>query len=121
MDKKQEQLVVQGLKNLAAAANEPVFKKEDYELFKRCGLTPEEVKDLEKAQMMSNIVEILPDDEAGIQRMGAALGAISNKEHPENNLKNLQIIAERDPEMFVKLMALTSVVENEIEGDAEGK
>ena len=114
MDKKQEQLEVQGLKNLIASANEPVFSKEDYELFKKCGFTAQDVKDLEQTEMMSGVIDVLPEDNAGIQRMGAALGAISNEQNPKQNLENLKIIAERDPEMFAKLMALTTVVENEV-------
>lgn len=112
-----EQQIIQGLKNIASAANEPVFSKEDYELFKRCGISEEEIKHLEKTEMLAGVIDVLPGDEAGIQRLAAALGAISNENNPEQNLANLKIIAEKDPEMLAKLMALSSITENEANAD----
>ncbi len=112
-----EQQIIQGLKNIAEAANEPVFSKEDYELFKRCGMSDEEIKQVEKAEVMSGVIDILPNDEAGLDRLAAALGAISNEKNPEQNLANLKIIAEKDPEMLAKLFALSSITENEVNAD----
>ena len=113
--KNTEQKEMEVLQAIAKAVNEPVFSQEEYETFKQAGLSADEVKSLEKAEVMSNLIGTLPADEAGIQRLAAALGAISN-ENPEQNLANIKIIAERDPEMFTKLMSLTSIMENDMNG-----
>ena len=115
MDKKEQQ-IMQGLKNIAEAANEPVFSKEDYELFKRCGMSDEQIKQAEKAEVLAGVIDVLPNNEAGLNKLLAALGAISN-DNTDQNLKNLQIIAERDPERLVQLLALTTIAENEAEGE----
>lgn len=108
-----EQLV-ESLKNIASSAEEPIFSKEDYELFKKCGMTDEQIKAMEQAEMMSGVVEVLPEAEADIQKLGAALGAISGPDSKQD-LANLKLIAEKDPKMLAQLMALTSVAENEVE------
>lgn len=106
-----EQLV-ESLKKIAVTANEPIFTKEQVDLYKRCGLSDEEIKELERADALADVIGMLPTDEAGLNRLAAALGSISNENNPEQNLANLKIIAERDPEMLAKLMALATVKEN---------
>lgn len=94
-----------------STADEPIFSKEDYELFKKCGMTEEQIKSLEQAEMMSGVIDALPNDEAGTQRLGAALGAISGPDSKQN-LANMKLIAEKDPKMFAQLMALSTVAED---------
>ena len=106
-----EQLV-ESLRAVASAAVEPVFSKEDYALFKKCGLSAEDISKLEQAEAMSGVIDVLPNEEAGVQRLAAALGAISN-EDSKKNIENLTLIAQRDPKMFQQLMALTAISNNE--------
>ena len=106
--------LMESLQTLASAAEEPVFSKEDYELFKRCGLTDEQIKGLEQTEMMSGVIEALPNDEAGTQRLAGALGAISRPDSKES-LANLKLIAEKDPQMLAQLMALEVIADNETE------
>ncbi len=114
MENKEQQLI-ETLNTIASAAEEPIFSQEDYELFKKCGMTDEQIKGLEQTEMMSGVIEALPNDEAGTQRLAAALGAISRPD-PKESQANLKLIAEKDPQMLAQLMALTVVAENEAEG-----
>ena len=61
--------------------------------------------------MMSQVIDTLPNDEAGVQRLAAALGAIS-RENTQENLAALKLIAEKDPTMLAQLMALTTIAED---------
>lgn len=107
--------LVKALQDLASDIDKPVFSEEEYAVFNKY-MTPEQVKELENAENRYAVLDVLPDDEAGIQRLGAALGAISGA-NPKENMDNLKLIAEKDPERFVQLMALTSVAENEAEAN----
>lgn len=107
-----EQLV-ESLKEVASVAEESVFSKADYELFKKCGLSAEDIAKLEQAEGMADVIDTLPGDEAGTQKLAAALGAISNQDS-KKNMENLTLIAQKDPKMFEQLMALTAVSDNEI-------
>lgn len=97
-----------------SSAEEPVFSSEEIALFKNCGLSDEQIKAMEQTEMMSGVIEALPNDEAGTQRLAAAIGAISRPDSKES-LANLKLIAEKDPKMFAQLMALTTLAENEAE------
>ena len=110
-----EQLV-ESLREVASVAEESVFSKEDYALFEKCGISAEDIKKLEQAEMMSDVVDVLPGDDAGVQKLAAALGAISNKDS-KKNIENLTLIAQKDPKMFQQLMALTAVSDNEISAE----
>ncbi len=85
-----------------------VFPKEVYDLFERNNLTQDEIETLERAELQTRVIELLPDDEKGRERLTMALQAISN-EDGDKNLENLKIIAEKDPNMLVQLFALTEV------------
>lgn len=106
--------LVKDIAAVVAAADKPIFSDEDYALFKKCGLTDEQIKGLEQAEMMSGVIDMLPNDDAGVKRLAGALGAIS-KADPKESLANLNLIAEKDPQMLAQLMALTAIAENEVE------
>ena len=100
--------------SVTSTAEEAVFSQEDIALFKKCGLSDEQIKAMEQTEMVSGVVDALPNDEAGTQRLAAAIGAISRQDSKES-LANLNLIAEKDPKMFAQLMALTTLAENEAE------
>ena len=103
--------LVEALKKVdvkALATPEPIFPKEAYELFKKNGLSSEEIATLENAELKTRIMNLLPDDEKGQERLAMALQAIS-KENGKENAANLITIAQKDPAMLVQLMALTEV------------
>ncbi|MBR3885063.1 MAG: hypothetical protein IKJ33_01160 [Clostridia bacterium] len=87
---------------------EPIFPKEAYEMFKRNGLSKDEIATLENAELKTRIMQLLPDDEKGQERLAMALQAIS-KETGKENAMNLITIAQKEPAMLVQLMALTEV------------
>lgn len=87
---------------------EPIFPKEAYEMFKRNGLSKDEIATLENAELKTRIMQLLPDDEKGQERLAMALQAIS-KESGKENAMNLITIAQKEPAMLVQLMALTEV------------
>ena len=87
---------------------EPIFPKEAYEMFKRNGLSKDEIATLENAELKTRIMKLLPDDEKGQEKLALALQAIS-KESGKENAVNLITIAQKDPAMLVQLMALTEV------------
>lgn len=93
---------------------EPIFSPETYELFKKSGLSEDEIATLENAELKNRVLEILPDDEQGIERVAGALSAIS-RDNGDENVKNLLLIAQKDPEMLAKLMALTEVFKTPVE------
>lgn len=108
---KTEKEILEEVKNLNLekfADLTPVFPPHIYEMFKRNGLTQAEVKVLEDAELKTRIIELLPDDEKAQERLAGALSAISNPE-PEKNQAAIRIIAERDPQTLVHLMALTEM------------
>ncbi len=90
------------------ATPESVFPKHYYEMFKRNGLTQDEILTLENAELKSKVVELLPKDEQGQARLASAYKAISTPDGAKN-VENLKIICEKDPEMMIKLLALTEV------------
>ena len=107
-----EQQLIDSLNKIESEANKPIFSEADYKMFRDCGMSEEQIKRLEHVEMMSNIINILPGDENGINRLVAALGALS-KDDVNENLANLKLIVEKDPQTFAQLMALASVAENE--------
>ena len=103
--------LIEALKNVdvkALVTPEPIFPKEAYEMFKRNGLSSEEIATLENAELKTRIMNLLPDDEKGQERLAMALQAIS-RESGKENAANLITIAQKDPAMLVQLMALTEV------------
>ena len=88
----------------------PMFSKEQYELFKANGLSKQEIEMLEQAEAYSELINLLPNDEKGTDRMLSALDAISTA-NPEINKQHILIIAEKDPEMLAKLLALAELME----------
>ncbi len=88
----------------------PVFSETEYRMFKNAGLSKEEVETLENAEMTRQIIELLPKDQAGIDKLASALQSISN-ENSKQNAANLLLIAQKDPERLVQLLALTEVFE----------
>ena len=103
--------LIEALKKIdvkALVTPEPLFPEEVYEMFKRNGLSSEEIATLENAELKTRIMDLLPNDEKGQERLAAALESIS-KESGKENAVNLITIAQKDPAMLVQLMALTEV------------
>ena len=78
--------LIEALKNIdvkAMATPEPLFPQEAYDMFKRNGLSNEEIATLENAELKTRIMRLLPDDEKGQERLAAALQAISNENGKE--------------------------------------
>ena len=100
----------------AFADKEPIFSKETYEMFKKGGLSEQEISTLEYAELRARALEVLPDDQKGAERVFGALAAIS-RDRGEENAKNIMLIAQKDPEMLVKLIALTEVVKTQFDDD----
>lgn len=109
--------VMKGLETaLKEIANpEPIFSKEQYEEFKKAGLTQEEVEKLETAEAYAQIIDILPNNAAGIDKIMEAFASLSN-DSTKANVENLLAIAQKDPNLFVQLMAVTAIAENEYKG-----
>jgi hypothetical protein len=113
MDNKEK--IVEALKKVdlkGLVSDEQVFSKATYEMFEKCGLSAEEVEKLERAELQTRVLETLPTDEASMNRIAGALAAISNADGKEN-AKNLALIAQKDPQMLMNLLALTEVFESE--------
>lgn len=87
-----------------------VFSKEQYKLFEENGLTKKEIAQLEEAEVYSQLIDLLPNDAKGVDRMMSALDAVSNA-NPEINKKHLILIAQKDPQMLVQLLALAELLE----------
>lgn len=103
--------LIEALKNIDVkelAEPRPVFSPEEYEAFVSAGMTKEEIGDLEKAEMLSQVIELLPTDKAGIERLIGALGAVSTNSDKQN-LANLLTIAQKDPNMLVQMIASTEL------------
>lgn len=107
-----EQLI-EALNKIIEAAEKPVFTEEEYEAFRQGGLSEEEIKELEKMEMLSDTINVLPSDKKDMDRLGAVLEALSSGDNKQN-FEKLRILAEKDPQVFAQVMALTSVIENEI-------
>lgn len=112
MEKKEK--IMQGIENaLKEIANpEPIFSKEQYEEFKKAGLTQEEVEKLENAEAYAQIIDILPNDGAGVDKILEAFASLSN-DSTKTNVENLLAIAQKDPNLLVQLLAVTAIAENE--------
>ena len=108
-----EQLI-ESLKALVVSAEEPIFSAADYESFKRCGLSEDEISNLEKVQMMSGVVDVLPKDAEGIQKLSAVVNFLSQGDK-QTNAENMKKLAEKDPQVMFQLMALAKIAENEAE------
>ena len=96
----------------------PVFSNETYELFKKAGLSEKDVSTLEYAELKARALEVLPDDKKGMERVFAALAAIS-KDSAEENARNFELIARKDPEMLLKLIALTEIYKSPLDDEDE--
>ena len=121
MDNKEK--VLEALKKVDFSSlvdNTPVFSKETYELFKKGGLSEDEIATLEYAELKTRTLEVLPDDQKGMERVFGALAAIS-KDSAEENAKNLTLIAQKDPEMLLKLIALTEIYKSPVDQIEEKK
>ena len=92
------------------------FDEETYALFKKGGLSEDEIATLEYAELKARALEILPDDKKGMDRVFGALAAIS-KDTAEENAKNLALIAQKDPEMLFKLIALTEIYKSPLDDE----
>lgn len=90
--------------------DEPIFPAETYELFKANGLSQEDIEDMEKAEIFSQLVDLLPDDEKGLKLLTDAFALIS-KNSTKENLAGLQAIAMKDPKLLMQMFAFTSLVE----------
>ena len=88
----------------------PVFSKEQYELFAANGLSKQEIAMLEEAEMFSQFINLLPNDEKNTEKMMSALDAISTA-NPEVNKQHIMLIAEKDPQMIAQLLALAELME----------
>ena len=105
--------ILESLKNVnfkELTEQKPVFSEEEYAMFKKSGLTPEEINKLEDGEMLRQVIELLPDEEAGLERLAKALEAIS-MDKTEDNLKNLLTIAQNEPNLLVQILALAEVTE----------
>ena len=112
MDGKEK--IIEALKNIDVkelAEPKPVFSPEEYAFFQRSGLSADEVRTLENAEMLTQILELLPEDQKGLDRLAGALQAIS-KETTKENMANLLLIAQKDPQTLIQLLALTEVFDN---------
>jgi hypothetical protein len=107
-----EQLAKINYKELAEVG--PVFPKEVYEIYKQNGLTDQEIAQLEEAELLAQLVDHLPKDAKGIERLTGALAAVTSA-NPEINQRNLLLIAQKDPQMLVQLLALAEITEQTAE------
>lgn len=107
--------LVEALKNIdikELAEPRPVFGEKEYQMFKNAGLTKEEVDLLERAEMTRQILELMPKDEAGLDKLAGALKAVSNEDN-KKNASNLLLIAQKDPERLLQLLATAELFEKE--------
>lgn len=96
--------------NFKELANTKPFSEDEYRVFKENGLTQEEISNLEDLESFSQLMDLLPADKKSIKRLSDALDAVSSV-NPEANKKNLVLIAQKDPQMLVQLLALAEVAE----------
>ena len=61
--------------------------------------------------MLTQILELLPEDQKGLDRLAGALQA-NSKETTKENMANLLLIAQKDPQTLIQLFALTEVFDN---------
>lgn len=115
-----KELIMKGLETtLKEIANPaPVFTKEQYDEFKNAGLTPDEIATLEKAEEYAQIIDILPTDNAGIDKLIEAMTSLSD-DNAEVNLNKLVAIAQKDPNLLMQLFAITAVAEIEFPATEE--
>lgn len=90
----------------------PVFSEEDYKEFKAAGLTAEEIVGLERAEALSQIIDVLPENAEDIDKLLNSINSLSN-DSAKINLNNLLTIAQKDPKLLVQLFAITAIAENE--------
>lgn len=107
-----EQLSKINYKELAEVG--PVFSKEEYAIYKQNGFSDKEIAQLEEAELLAQLVDHLPKDAKGVERLGGALDAVSSAD-PELNKRNLLLIAQKDPQMLVQLLALAEIAEQTAE------
>lgn len=96
----------------------PVFTEEQYNEFKNAGLTPDEIAVLEKAESYAQIIDILPTDNAGIDKLIEAVVSLSD-DNAEVNINTLLAIAKKDPNLLMQLFAITAIAENEFPATEE--
>ena len=96
------------------AEQKPVFTKAEYDMFKQNGLTKDEIAQLEETELLSQLLEHIPDDAKSLSRISGALDAVLTAD-PELNKRNLLLIAQKDPQMLVQLLALAEIAEQTAE------
>ena len=112
-----EQLM-ESLKNLIKEMEAPVLSEEEVKTFKEIGLTDKQIKELEETVMVCDSLDVLPDDEEGLNKLGLVLRELS-KGTGAQKLEKLKILAEKDPKMFAQVAAISTAIEQEILPDAE--
>ena len=94
---------------------EPVFTEDRYEYFRKSGLSDEEIRILENAQVAAEVTKILPEGEDGIQSVFDKIEAL-----PENGAQALDALhkmAEEDPESYAQIFALVETADMAHETD----
>ena len=104
--------ILESIKAMVESAEEPIFSEADYALFKKGGLSEDEIKNLEKVEMLANVADVLPKDEEGRQKLSAVIQFLSQGDK-QTNLANMKKLAEKDPQVMLQLMALSTIAEEE--------
>lgn len=106
---------MENLNQLKDLLNQPTFSEERYKYFRDAGLSEEEIQVLERAEAASNLTDILPSDEAGIQAIYDKIEALP--ENPGMALDKLHEMAENDPESYAQILALVEALDMAHEKD----
>ena len=62
--------------------------------------------------MLANVADVLPKDEEGRQKLSAVIQFLSQGDK-QTNLANMKKLAEKDPQVMLQLMALSTIAEEE--------
>ena len=89
--------------------DEPVFSETEYKEFKDKGLTEEEIKTLEDAELLSRAAEILPDNPEELSKKVAEL---CSKQTTEEGVKYIVNLAKTDPQAFIQMIALSETMDH---------
>ena len=106
------------LKKLAQEMETPVFTEEEINVFRKSGMTEAEIKELAETSVLADTINVLPDDEEGLNKLAAVLKSLETGTATQK-LEKIQALAEKDPKMFAQVMALTTIIEQEVLADAE--
>lgn len=96
----------------ALSNTEPIFTEEEIAEYKKCGLSDAEIANLEQAETYARIIEVLPKDDKGADRLEQAVKELSSDSNKEN-INKLLAIANNDPVLLAQLFALSSLLEPE--------